>query len=280
MPRMKNSLLGILCILLFASCNREYNKVMKSSDLEYKKNAALAYYEKGEYDKVIPIFEEYLTYFKGTKTTEDILYKYAYSYYMQKDYVLSAFYFKNYINNYPRGEKVEMAAFMMAESYKKESPRWSLDQTNTIKAINAYINFVESYPNSAKIPESNNAIDELRGKLHKKAYEAAYLYFKTKQYQSAAVTFKALLKDYPDIKDKDKIQYYIIKSYKLYADNSYADKRVERYSEAIKEYKIFSEKFVTSEYSEELKKIIEICNQEIIKIENNDDSSRKKERRA
>lgn len=257
-------------ILLLAACSREYNQVMKSTDLELKKNAALKFYEKEEYDKVIPILEEYLTYFKGTNTTEDLLYKFAYSYYMQEDYIMSAFYFKNYLNNYPRGPKAEMAAFMMAESFKQESPRYSLDQTNTSKAINAYISFVDAYPNSGKIPDANKAIDELRAKLHKKAYESAYLYFKTKQYQAAAVSFKALLKDYPDIKEKDKIQYYIVKSYKLYAENSYDFKKLERYNDAVKEYQIFKEKYPESVYGEELKNIYDICNKEIQKLENND----------
>lgn len=112
-------------IIVLTSCSREYNQVLKSTDLEFKKNAALKFYEKEEYDKVIPILEEYLTFFRGTNTTEDLLYKFAYSYYMQEDYILSAFYFKNYLNNNPPGPKAEMSSFMMAESYKQESPRYS-----------------------------------------------------------------------------------------------------------------------------------------------------------
>ena len=81
------------------------------------------------------------------------------------------------------------------ERYQNDETRWDLGTVSPPIA-----QYTQQLPNkniSILIPGCGNT------------YEAAYLYFKTKQYQSAAVTFKALLKDYPDIKDKDKIQYYI-----------------------------------------------------------------------
>ncbi len=56
----------IICIVVIScACNREYSKVVKSSDVEYKLEMADKYYEKGDCDKCIPLYEEILIYFKG-----------------------------------------------------------------------------------------------------------------------------------------------------------------------------------------------------------------------
>ena len=255
---MKNrSLLLVVSIIMLSTvaCNRGYNKVLKNPDPKYRLDKAYEYYNQGKYEKAQPLFEEHLTLNKGIKNSEEVLFLYAYCYYYMKDYPLAAFYFRNFTTSYPRSEKVEEAAYMMAVCYEKESPRESLDQTNTQKAIQQYQSFANRYPNSVKIQDANEAIDRLRAKITSKAYKSAYLYYKIKEYKAAAVALKALLKDYPGIENQDKIQYYIVKSNKLYADNSTSSKKHERYEETAKECTLFREKYQNSSYLNEVNDI-------------------------
>lgn len=265
---MKNkAFLTILLVTLFigAACNRSYNKVLKNPDPNYRLEMAHKYYNEGKYEKAQPLFEESLTLNRGVKNSEDVLFLYAYCFYYMRDYTMGAFYFRNFTKSYPRSSKVEEATYMIALCYEKESPRYSLEQTNTHRAIDQYQRFANRYPNSDKMSEVNEAIDRLRGKLLKKAYESAYLYYKIRQYQAASVALKALLKDYPDISDKDKVQYYVVKSNKLFADNSTTSKKLERYETTAKESTIFREKYADSPYIKEVEDIYQASIQEIEK---------------
>lgn len=269
-------LLGFLLLSTMA-CNRSYNKVLKNPDPAFRLQKAHDYYNQGKYEKAQPLFEEHLTMNKGIKNSEEVLFLYAYCYYYMKDYTMGAFYFRNFTTSYPTSKRVEEAAFMMAKCYEMESPRYSLEQTNTYKAIEQYQNFASRFPNSDKINDANKAIDALRGKLQKKAYESAYLYYKIRQYQAASVALKALLKDYPDIEEKDKIQYFIVKSNKLFADNSTQSKKLERYESTAKECTEFKEKYSNSEY---LKEVEDIYNKSLeqIKIHQKDHHGKEKRR--
>lgn len=270
----------LLASVLAVSCNMSYNKVLKSTDPAFKLEKAKEYYTQGKYDKALPLFEENLALNKGLKNNEEVLYLYADAYYKLKDYTMAAFYFRNYTTSYPTGKRVEEAAYMVAKCYEQESPRYELDQTNTAKAIDQYQLFINRYPKSSKVAEANASIDGLRAKMHKKAYESAYLYYKIKQYQAAAVTFKALLKEYPDINDRAKVQLYVIKSLKAFADNSYHEKKLERYTDAAKECALFQENYPTSEYKAEVQEIYTSVLEQIKSLqEDGKTNSGKKERR-
>lgn len=270
----------VFSALLAVSCNISYNKVLKSTDPAYKLEKAKEYYADGKYEKALPLFEENLAMNKGLKNNEEVLYLYADAYFKMKDFTMAAFYFRNYTTSYPTGKRVEEAAYMVAKCYEQESPRFQLDQTNTTKAIEQYQLFINRYPKSSKVAEANTSIDVLRAKLHKKAYESAYLYYKIRQYQAASVSFKALLKDYPDIDDRAKVQLYVIKSLKAFADNSYHEKKLERYQDTAKECALFQENYPTSAYKSEVQEIYTTV-LELIKSlqENGKTNSGKKERR-
>ncbi|MCO5229842.1 MAG: outer membrane protein assembly factor BamD [Chitinophagales bacterium] len=278
---MKNRVIfPLICVLFLGTmaCNRSYNKVMKNPDPKFRLEKAHEYYNQGKYEKAQPLFEEHLTMNKGIKNSEEVLFLYAYCFYYLKDYSMGAFYFRNFTTSYPTSKRAEESAYMMAKCYEKESPRYQLDQTNTIKAIDQYQNFASRYPNSIRIADANKAIDELRAKLQKKAYESAYLYYKIKQYQAASVSMKALLKDYPGIEGKDKIQYFVVKSNKLYADNSTTSKKLERYEETAKECATFKEAYPNSLYLKEIEDIYSKTLEQIKIFQNSEHNGKEKRR--
>ena len=56
---------------------------------------------------------------------------------------------------------------MQAKSQFMLSPRFSLDQTETDKAIDLLQIFIDKYPNSEYTPEVNSYIQQLQEKLEK-----------------------------------------------------------------------------------------------------------------
>ena len=172
----------------------------------------------------------------------------------------------------------EKASFMVAQCYVAESPVYSLDPTNTNQAVAQIQNFTNKYPNSPEIDSANKVMDLLRIKLMKKDYESAYLYYKIRNYNAASVSFKSLLDEYPDFYDIEKVHFYIIKSEKSYADNSYTAKKQERYEATIKDISIFEKNYPESKYKKEIDNIKNKTLTDLNIIKNGKENNRKKKR--
>lgn len=135
-----------------------------------------------------------------------------------------------------------------------ESPRHTLDQTVTKDAINEFQSFINRYPYGEKAKEATKLIDQLRLKLQKKDYNIANLYMKIGDYQAAIVSFRNLLKDYPEIAYKEEIMYKIVVSAYNFANNSIQEKKQERLESAQNDYYDFITLFPESRYVNELNK--------------------------
>ncbi|HEY0261814.1 MAG TPA: outer membrane protein assembly factor BamD [Chitinophagales bacterium] len=244
----------VFAIVMLSSCDTP-ERVLKSNDLDYKIQTAKRWYEKKQYVKCIPVFEELMGLLKGTKSTEDIYYMYCWANYYQGDYLISSYHFNNFTKMHPNSPKAEECAFMAAMSHEKLSPRYSLDQTNTFKAIDMFQNFVNNFPESNRVDSANIEFQKLKKKLEFKAVENAKLYYKTSYYRAASTAFKNLLTDYPDIDNPDNIYFMIVKSYDKYAENSIPGKQAERYRDVAKSYNELKYRFPSSKYLPEAKEM-------------------------
>ncbi len=247
-------LLLSIAVITFSSCD-PYQKVLKSNDLDYKLTKAKEYYNKGDYFKAQPLFEELITAYKGTKSIEDISFYYAYCHYGMGNYILAAYYFKSFTKSHPVGDYTEEAQFQFAYCYYLSSPSANLDQTNTYKAIEAFQLFASLYPESERIEECNKLIDQMRRKLEMKALHNAKLYFDLEKYKAAAKYSEQILKDFPDIEEKEEIYFLTLRSFYYLAQNSVVSKKKERYQKALEAYYKFIDKFPTSKYIKDAEKM-------------------------
>lgn len=246
-------LFGFLTTLIF-SCS-EYQKALKSSDYNLKYEKALEYYEEEDYYRAQSLFDELVSIYKGTDKAEKVLYYYADCHYQQKDYILGAYYFENFAKTYPYSDHTEKAAYTAAYCYFLNSPRPSLDQADTRRAIEAMQLFINKYPQSELNTEAQEIIDKLRLKLETKSFESSKLYFKIGDYQAASITLKNSITEYPDSKYREEILYLIVKSNFLLAENSIVSKQGERYQNTISEYYSFIDEYPESEYLKEIEKM-------------------------
>ncbi len=242
------------CLLLIISSCETPEKVLKSTDLDYKKAKAISWYNKKEYFKCIPVLEELIGLMKGRESTEELYYMYCMANYKQGDYMISSYHFKNFYDLYPNGVHSEESLYMYAKSNQMQSPKADLDQTFTYKALEAYSLFLNTYSDGKYIVECNDAVKTLRKKLEKKALNAAELYYHTENYKAAATSFELILKDFPDIAESERVSFMIVKSNFKFADNSIPSKKRERFNNVIKAYQDFKYKFSGSKYLDEAKK--------------------------
>ncbi|MBQ2341656.1 MAG: outer membrane protein assembly factor BamD, partial [Bacteroidaceae bacterium] len=138
-------LLSLFVSVLLSSCG-EYNRLQKTSDYEYKYEAAKAYFMEGRYTRASQLFGDLLASLKGTAYGEESLYLLAMSNYNAKDYESASAYFRKYYQSYPKGIYVEYARYYSGLSLYHETPDPRLDQSNTMEAINELQNFLDLYP--------------------------------------------------------------------------------------------------------------------------------------
>ncbi len=256
MLRFRLTLIAITLLFLGTGCASEYQKVLKSTDFELKYTKAQEYYNKGDYYRAIPLFEELMPLYKGQSSKiEKLYYYYAYCHYGQKDYLMASFYFKNFVDYYPRSVYAEDAQFMMGYCYYKMSPRTSLDQNYSQKAIESLQLFANAYPYSDKLERVNQLIDQMRLKMEAKAFESAELYYRMRSYKAAGIAFKNLLQQYPDTPRAEEIGFLILRSNFLLAEKSIETKQEERYSNTLAEYYAFIDKYPTSKYGRDAERI-------------------------
>ena len=161
---------------MLSSCG-EYNKLLKSSDYEYKYEAAKASFAKGQYNRSITLLNELITILKGTPNAEESLYMLAMSYYNMEDYQTAAQTFIQYYNVYPRGVYTELARFYAGKALFLDTPEPRLDQSGTYSAIQQLQMFLEYFPESSRREEAQNMVFALQDKLVMKEYLSAKLYY-------------------------------------------------------------------------------------------------------
>lgn len=251
----KNILLTLLAAMLLSSCG-EYNKLLKSTDYEYKYEAAKNYFAKGQYNRAATLLNELVAILKGTDKAEESLYMLGMSYYNQKDYQVAAQTFIQYYNVYPRGTFAELARFHAGKSLYLDTPEPRLDQSGTYSAIQQLQMFMEYFPESSKKDEAQNMIFALQDKLVMKEYLAAKMYYNLgnylgNNYLSCVITAQNALKDYPYTNMREDISILILRAKYEMAIHSVDDKKMDRYRETVDEYYAFKNEFPESKHLKE-----------------------------
>ena len=252
---------------VLTSCG-EYNKVLKSTDYEYKYEAAKSYFGKGQNTKAAAILEELITILKGTDKAEESLYMLGMTYYNQGDFITASHYFSTYYNTYPRGTYTEQARFYSGKALFLDTPEPRLDQTSTYKAIQELQMFMEYFPASSRHQEAQQMIFDLQDKLVMKDYMAARLYYDLgsytgnssysttgNNYLACIVTAQNALKDSPYTKMREDISILLLRAKYDMAKESVEEKKEERMRDAIDEYYAFKNEFPESKYMKEVENI-------------------------
>ncbi len=253
-------------LLLFTSCSK-YQRLLKSDDVMLKKEKAIEYYYDEDYHRTLGLLNDIIPAFRGTAHAEQLNYYYAMAHYKQGDYILAAHYFKTFTQGFPRSEHAEEFLFMSAYCKYLLSPRASLDQTPTREALRELQGFVNRYPNSARLDEANQLMDELRQKLEIKSFETAMLYFNIRDYMAAVRSFQNVIRDYPDTQFREEALFYIIRSHFLFAENSIESRQLERYQKVLEAHRRLVNRFPETEFLSQADRMLRIATEQIDRLE-------------
>lgn len=240
----------VLVVVLLTSCGK-YNKVLNKGTAEERYTMATDLYKEAEYQKSNRLFELILPSYETKPQKQVIVYRLADGSFKIKDYVNAIYYYEKFIRSFPKSTEIESAQYHIAESYFHISPKHSVDQTDTKKAMESFQNFIDLNPDSDKISNANQRIKELSHKLETKAFEIAKQYYKIGNYTSAIVAFDNVIFDYLGTSYKEQAMFYKFKSaYQLGIKSVYYKKEA-RVKNAIKLYTKYKKVFPDSKYIDE-----------------------------
>lgn len=254
---MKSKLFILSLLLLVATSCGEYEKLLKSTDYELKKQKVYDYYDEGKYVKATELLGQILPRYRATDEAEQLNWINAQAFYKLKDYLMAGTYFQNFAELYPMSNNAEEASYLSAVCDFNMSPRPELDQAYTRKAVESFTIFMNRYPSSSYVEDSKAKVNLLQEKLVEKSYLSAKLYYDLKQYRAATVSLANSLKEYPDTKYREELMFLKLDALYLYAINSIPAKQVERYQATLDEYYSFIEEFPDSKYQKDVKRIMQ-----------------------
>ena len=102
-----------LAAMLTFGCG-EFYKLEKSTNWDELYEAANRYYDEGEHNKAIILYDRVLPVIKGSGKAELAEFNYAYAHFRTKRYIEAAGYFKTFFDTYNRSPLAEEALFMNA----------------------------------------------------------------------------------------------------------------------------------------------------------------------
>ena len=252
--------------LTLVSCN-EYQDALKSTDTKVKYELAERLYNEGDFKRSQRLFEQIAPKYIGKPQGERVTYFLANTQYQNRDYYLSGYQFERFLKSYPDSDKKQEAAFLGAKSYYLLSPKYSLDQSDTDKALSKLQDFINGFPDSEYFGEANEMALELSRKKEKKQFEIAKQFDRLGEFNlplliSSIASMDNFLIENPGSIYREDAYYYKLKSATILALNSTFQKKEERLEEAREAHRLLLKNYPETKYSKEAQDLLDSLEKE------------------
>jgi len=264
---MRNLLFLSVLLMAFSSCS-EYQKVLKNTDVKAKYDLAQKFYEEKDFKRANRLFEQIAPKYAGKPQGERVMFFLADTYFQRKDFNMAGYQFERFLKQYPSSDKVPEAAFYGAKSYFELSPNYSLDQTDTDKALAKLQTFINNFGESKYFEEANEMAMVLTTKKEKKAFEIAKQYNKLGEFQydllkSSVAAFDNFISDFPGSIYREEALYYRLESNSNLAFNSTNYRKNERLENAKAAHAMLFKNFPETSFAKKANKLLEKINKEL-----------------
>ena len=193
---MYKYLFYLLAIVLFISCagNKPQPDWTASQYFKYAKEK----FDDEDYYEASNEFTVVVLRYAGSTVADSAQLYLADCHFNMDEYIIAAAEYQKLINYMSRSPLVPDAQYKLAESYYQLSPRPSLDQNYTEKAIREFQNFIEDNPTHELKESAEKRIMECREKLATKQYKNAENYRKMREFDAAIIYYSIVIDDYYD----------------------------------------------------------------------------------
>lgn len=116
----------------------------------------------------------------------------------QGDYKRAIEAYQKIIDDYPYSDMADDAQYQIGYVYMKASRSGEYDQSASIKAHEAFEDFIYRYPNSEKVAQAKQNMQGLGAKQTDSSFNVAQFYDKQKNYKAAAIYYNEVIRTEPD----------------------------------------------------------------------------------
>ena len=202
-----------IIVAFLVNCGNK--SIEMEEDLILRFNKAMNFFEKGKYPRARDEFDYIIMTDPGSQLASESQYYKGESLFNMKEYDEAGVTLDRYVRFANDINKIEKARYRICECALLSSNFYQRDQKETIRALDQLQMFIEDFPESELIPDSERAIADLRLKLAQKAHEVGRLYLKLEEYESALIYFRYVLNNYYDTDFADDARIGIIFSHIL-----------------------------------------------------------------
>jgi len=255
MKYAKLVILLLLIVALFSAC--AHQKIKSNATLDERMAYGMKLFEKGKYFDAKTQFRVITLSHSGNLDAAKAQFYLGECHFNMKEYILAASEYERLIKVYPGSEWVDDAKHKLGLSYYKLSPKYSLDQAYTLKAITEFQEFLEDYPDSPLNGEVEKDLVAARNKLARKVYESAEIYRKMTYYNSAIIYYNKVLEEYYDTPFAAEALFWI----------GECDRRMHKHNNALEAFSEFIKKYPNHEWAARAKNKIKQTRQDFAKMQ-------------
>ena len=185
-----------LIILLLTGCGSKESDGFEPVEVRYERG--VEYFQKKKYSKAITEFKFVTFNAPASEIGDDAQFYLAEAHFNLKEYILAISEYERLVRIHPESPLVDDSQYKRALCYDILSPKSYHDQANTIKALDAYQEYIEDWPLSEYKEKAEARLDKLRFKLAKKVFDAGIQYRKLDECQASIIYLRQVLDQYYD----------------------------------------------------------------------------------
>jgi outer membrane protein assembly factor BamD len=257
---VKRVFLLFIIVLFIFGCSSNKTAVRENQPFKPEESLKKAndLIERGSYEEARAILEDVKARDASQQYAALAKLRIADTYFENESYEEAVTGYKAFLEADPYNKYASYAQYKLAMSFFKQVRTIDISYSTVQKALEEFERLQRNYPRNPYMDVTENRIKACQRMLAEYEFYVGSFYFKKGSYEAAAQRFNNLLNNYPDVMKEPEALYYLGLSYENMGQKG----------QAIKTFKILTDKFPSLELSKEAKKHLVSFDYLIIKNDN------------
>ena len=200
----------LFAVVIFAyGCAHQEPGIRPAGEL-FQEATELA--EQGKTEKAAEKFMEVRTYYPGDELARKALLATADLHYDEEDYASALQSYEEFRLLYPTDYEAGYCLYRIAMTHFNQIGTFDRDQTETVRSIQTFENFLSSYPDSPHAEDAKVRLAEAKSVLAKHYVYIGKFYLKKKEHGAACKRFQYVREHYPNVPLDDDLDELISRS--------------------------------------------------------------------
>lgn len=176
-------------------------------------NKAMGFYKNKNTWEGIPAFQEIRDKFPLSQYAVLAELRLADLHYFKTEYIEAIHYYEEFKRLHPSNPHVPYVVFQLGMCYFKQIETIDRDQTPAKSAASYFEYLIDHYPTSPFTGKAMSKLKICKKKMFDHDFYIGSFYYKSKKYLAAQERFLRIITQYPYVREKDKVLFYLAQTY-------------------------------------------------------------------